>query len=269
MDRFVDRADAGRRLGMRLAADPTGKGATDGSPVVAADPRGKGAGPGADAAAGARPGAPTPGAGARPRAPTPGAAAPDPVVLGLPRGGVPVAAEVAQVLGAPLDVLVVRKVGVPWQPEVAMGAVGEEGATVRNPEVVRAARVDEEAVRAGERRERAEVERRALLFRGGRPPVPLTGRTALIVDDGIATGATVRAACAIARARGAARVVVAVPVAAPDALAALRAGPEPEADAVVSLAAPDDFMAVGMHYLDFRQTSDEEVIRILAAETGG
>ena len=242
MDRFVDRADAGHRLGARLAADPAWNGAR---PV------------------------PSAGAGAGPAAPRPGAATPQPVVLGLPRGGVPVAAEVARVLGAPLDVLVVRKVGVPWQPEVAMGAVGEEGATVRNPDVVRVAAVDEETVRAGERRERAEVERRALLFRGGRPPVPLAGRTALIVDDGIATGATVRAACAIARARGAARVVVAVPVAAPDALAALRAGPDPDADAVVSLAAPDDFMAVGMHYLDFRQTSDEEVIRILAAETGG
>jgi len=190
---------------------------------------------------------------------------PDPVVLGLPRGGVPVAAEVARALGAPLDVLVVRKVGVPWQEEVAMGAVGEEGAAVRNPDVVRAAGVDEQTLRAAERRERAEVERRARLFRGGRAPEPLDGRTALIVDDGIATGATVRAACAIARARGAARVVVAVPVAAPTALEELRSGPDPDADEVVCLEAPDGFMAVGMHYVDFRQTSDEEVVRILTA----
>ena len=190
---------------------------------------------------------------------------PDPVVLGLPRGGVPVAAEVARALGAPLDVLVVRKVGVPWQPELAMGAVGEEGAAVRNPDVVRAAGVDEQTLRAAERRERAEVERRARLFRGGRAPEPLDGRTALIVDDGIATGATVRAACAIARARGAARVVVAVPVAAPTALEELRSGPDPDADEVVCLEAPDGFMAVGMHYVDFRQTSDEEVVRILTA----
>jgi len=190
---------------------------------------------------------------------------PDPVVLGLPRGGVPVAAEVAWALAAPLDVLVVRKVGVPWQEEVAMGAVGEEGAAVRNPDVVRAAGVDEQTLRAAERRERAEVERRARLFRGGRAPEPLDGRTALIVDDGIATGATVRAACAIARARGAARVVVAVPVAAPTVLDELRSRPDPDADEVVCLEAPDGFMAVGMHYVDFRQTSDEEVVRILNA----
>ncbi|MFJ4166601.1 phosphoribosyltransferase [Microbacterium sp. NPDC089698] len=189
----------------------------------------------------------------------------DAVVLGLPRGGVPVAAEVARALGAPLDVLVVRKVGVPWQPELAMGAVGEEGAAVRNPDVVRASGIDERTLRTAERRERAEVERRAGLFRGGRPPEPLAGRTALIVDDGIATGATVRAACAIARARGAARVVVAVPVAPPEALEALRAGPDPEADEVVCLEAPEDFMAVGMQYVDFRQTPDEEVVRLLAA----
>lgn len=191
-------------------------------------------------------------------------AARDPVVLGLPRGGVPVAAEVARTLGAPLDVLVVRKVGVLWQPEVAMGAVGEEGAAVRNADVVRAAGVDEQTLRAAERRERAEVERRAALFRSGRAPEPLAGRTALIVDDGITTGATVRAACAIARARGAARVVVAVPVAPPEVLADLRAGPDPDADEVVCLEAPAGFMAVGMHYVDFRQTPDEEVIRLLA-----
>ncbi|MBS1696787.1 MAG: phosphoribosyltransferase [Actinobacteria bacterium] len=190
----------------------------------------------------------------------------DPVVFGLPRGGVPVADEVARALAAPLDVLVVRKVGVPWQSELALGAVGEEGAVVRNDDVVRITGVDEETLRAGEHRERAEVEHRALRFRGGRPPAVLAGRTAVIVDDGIATGATMRAACAIARARGAARVLVAVPVAAPDAVAALRAGPDPAADAVVCLEAPDDFMAVGMHYVDFRQTSDEEVVQILAAE---
>jgi len=146
-----------------------------------------------------------------------------------------------------------------------MGAVGEEGAAVRNPDVVRAAGVDEQTLRAAERRERAEVERRARLFRGGRAPEPLDGRTALIVDDGIATGATVRAACAIARARGAGRVVVAVPVAAPTVLEELRSGPDPDADEVFCLEAPDGFMAVGMHYVDFRQTSDEEVVRILTA----
>lgn len=192
----------------------------------------------------------------------------DPVVVGLPRGGVPVAAEVARALDAPLDVLIVRKVGVPRQPELAMGAVGEEGAVVRNLDVMRAAGVDEQTLRAAERRERTEVERRAELFRGARPPEPLAGRTAVIVDDGIATGATVRAACAIARARGAAKIAVAVPVAPPEVLAELRAGAHPDADEVVCLEAPDDFMAVGMHYVDFRQTADEEVIRILAHDSG-
>ncbi|MDQ4215497.1 phosphoribosyltransferase [Microbacterium capsulatum] len=187
----------------------------------------------------------------------------DPVVLGLPRGGVPVAAEVARALGAPLDVLVVRKVGVPWQEEVAMAAVGEEGASVRNPDVVRAARVDAQTLRAAERKQRIEVERRAQLFRGERPPVPLAGRTALIVDDGIATGATMRTACRIARARGAAWILVAVPVAPPEALEELVGGAHPDADDILCLSAPAGFMAVGMHYVDFRQTSDEEVIRLL------
>ncbi|MGN8027489.1 phosphoribosyltransferase [Microbacterium sp. 22242] len=197
------------------------------------------------------------------------AAAPvDPIVLGLPRGGVPVAAEVARALGAPLDVLVVRKVGVPWHEEVAMGAVGEEGAAVRNEDVVRSARMDEEKLRAAERRERTEVERRAELFRAGRPPEPLSGRTAVIVDDGIATGATMRAACQIARARGAARVVVAVPVSPPEVLAELVGGADPAAADVLCLEAPAGFMAVGMHYVDFRQTSDEEVVRLLAHDSG-
>ncbi|GAT74202.1 phosphoribosyltransferase [Microbacterium hydrocarbonoxydans] len=185
---------------------------------------------------------------------------PTPVVLGLPRGGVPVAAEIAHALDAPLDVLVVRKLGVPWHREVAMGAVGEDGATVLNTEVTAAARVTLDDVEAAEQRERAEVEQRVLRFREGRPPVPLTGRTAVIVDDGIATGATMRAACSIARARGAASVVVAVPVAAPDALSALD-----EADDVICLRAPEDFMAVGMHYLDFRQVDDSEVVELLRA----
>ncbi len=183
-----------------------------------------------------------------------------PVVLGLPRGGVPVAAEIARVLDAPLDVLVVRKLGVPWHREVAMGAVGEDGATVLNTEVTAAARVTLDDVEAAQQRERAEVDQRVLRFREGRPPVPLTGRTAVIVDDGIATGATVRAACSIARARGAASVVVAVPVAAPDALSMLD-----EADEVVCLRAPEDFLAVGMHYLDFRQVEDDEVVELLRA----
>ena len=186
----------------------------------------------------------------------------DAVVLGLPRGGVPVAAEVARGLNAPLDVIVVRKVGAPGHPELAMAAVGEEGAVVRNPDVIMAVGVGEEELAAVERRSRDEVESRLRALRPGRSPEPIAGRGAIIVDDGIATGATMRAACAVVRARGASRVIVAVPVAAPDALAGLD-----DADEIVCLCAPSDFMAVGMHYIDFRQTTDDEVSRLLADDT--
>ena len=137
------------------------------------------------------------------------------VVLGLPRGGVPVAFEVAAALGAPLDVIVVRKLGVPFQPELGMGAIGEDGARIINDEIVRLAGVTDRQLAEVESRERAELERRALRFRGDRPRVPLEGRIAVVVDDGIATGSTARAACQVARAHGAARVVLAVPVAPP------------------------------------------------------
>ncbi|MEV7632321.1 phosphoribosyltransferase family protein [Microbacterium sp. NPDC089318] len=197
----------------------------------------------------------------RERLDTPAGSMGEIVVLGLPRGGVPVAVEVARALRAPLDVLIVRKVGVPWHPELAMAAVGEEGAVVRNDEVITASGVTRSQLEAAEARERAEVERRAQLFRDGGDPVPLAGRTALIIDDGIATGASMRAACAIARARQASRIIVATPVAAPDAVAALR----PETDDVVCLSTPEDFMAVGMHYVDFRQTPDAEVQRLMTA----
>lgn len=185
----------------------------------------------------------------------------DPVILGLPRGGVPVAAEIARALGAPLDVLVVRKLGVPWQPEVAMGAVGEGGAMVRNENVMSAARVGDHEFEQAARRERAEVGQRVARFREGRPAVELPGRTAVVVDDGVATGATARAACDIARARGAAAVLLAVPVAAPDAVSSLADA----ADEIVCLDAPAGFMAVGMHYLDFRQVDDGEVVELLRA----
>lgn len=184
----------------------------------------------------------------------------DAVVLGLPRGGVPVAAEVARALDAPMDVLIVRKVGVPWHPELAMAAVGEEGAVVRNDDVIATAGVTRAELAAGERRERAEVEQRAARFRGGRAPESLAGRTALIVDDGIATGASMRAACAIARARQAELIVVAAPVAPADVVEALAS----EADEIVCLSVPPDFMAVGMHYIDFRQTSDAEVVDLMS-----
>ena len=183
----------------------------------------------------------------------------DVVVLGLPRGGVPVAAEVARALDAPLDVIVVRKLGVPFQPELAMGAVGEDGVLVVNERVRGRLRISEVEFAEVEQRERAEVQRRALRFRGDRPRLALDGRTALLVDDGIATGSTARAACRVARAHGAARVVLAVPVCSPGSASALRGG----ADEFVCLEAPRWFSAVGQFYTDFRPTSDDEVAALL------
>ncbi|MGY1636193.1 phosphoribosyltransferase family protein [Geodermatophilus sp. SYSU D00742] len=185
----------------------------------------------------------------------------DVVVLGLPRGGVPVAFEVARALGAPLDVVVVRKLGVPTQPELAMGAVGEGGVTVVDQRVVAMAGVGPDDVARAEERERAELARRARRFRGDRPPVPLAGRTAVVVDDGIATGSTARAAGAVVRAQGAGRVVLASPVCARESARAL-AG---EFDEVVCLEVPHRFAAVGRFYDDFRPTPDEEVVALLEA----
>ncbi|MFO7592355.1 MAG: phosphoribosyltransferase family protein [Acidimicrobiia bacterium] len=187
-------------------------------------------------------------------------AGPDVVVLGLPRGGVPVAAEVADALGAPLDVIVVRKLGVPSQPELGMGAIGEDGVRVLDLEMVRRAGVTPSAVEVVEHRERAELERRVQRFRGDRPPVPIEGRTAIIVDDGVATGGTARAAVQVARAHGAARVVLAVPVAAPEAVRDL-AG---VADDVIALETPEFMRAIGYWYDDFTQTSDEDVVALLS-----
>ncbi len=186
------------------------------------------------------------------------------VVLGLPRGGVPVASEVAAALDVPLDVILVRKLGVPYQPELAMGAIGEDGVRIINEEVVRRADVSVPEFEAVESRERLELARRAARFRGSRHRVALTGRTALVVDDGIATGSTVRAACEVARAHGATRVIVAAPVAPPGAVEHLR----PAADEIVVLSSPPSFRAIGQFYDDFTQTSDAEVIRLLEqAET--
>jgi putative phosphoribosyl transferase len=191
----------------------------------------------------------------------------DVVVLALPRGGVPVAAEVARALGAPLDVIVVRKPGVPVQPELGMGAIGEGDVRIINPEVVAITHVTDAEIAAVERRERAELDRRARRFRGDRPRTPLAGRTAIIIDDGIATGSTARAACQVARAQGAARVVLAVPVAPPSACTALAA----DADEVICLETPGHFLAIGEWYQDFSQTSDREVVSLLqraAADRG-
>ena len=183
----------------------------------------------------------------------------DAVVVALPRGGVPVAAEVARELRAPLDVIVVRKLGVPFQPECGFGAIGEGGATVIDDDVVRQARLTQQAIVGVEARERARLDRRVAQLRGGRPPVPLAGRIAVVVDDGIATGSTARAACLVARARGASRVIVAVPVGAAEAIASLRH----DADEVVCLHSPAPFVAIGDWYQDFSQVADAEVTGLL------
>jgi putative phosphoribosyl transferase len=181
----------------------------------------------------------------------------DLVVVGLPRGGVPVAFEVARALGAPLDVIVVRKLGAPFQPELAMGAVGEGGVRVIHDETVRL--VTEKKLAEVERRERSEVERRAKRFRGDKAPVPLAGHTVVIVDDGIATGSTARAACQAARTQGATRVLLAAPV----GPVGLQERMRPDADQVICLYTPADFFAIGQFYVDFGQITDEQVTDLL------
>jgi putative phosphoribosyl transferase len=183
----------------------------------------------------------------------------DVVVLGLPRGGVPVAAEVARALAAPLDVIVVRKLGVPYQPELAMGAIGEEDVRLVDKHTMAMAGVSERQLAVVEQRERAELDRRARLFRGTRDRIPLQGKCAVIVDDGIATGSTARAAAQVARALGARRVVVATPVAPPEVYERLRR----DADEVVVVETPEPFYAIGQFYRDFTQTSDDEVTALL------
>jgi putative phosphoribosyl transferase len=210
---FVDRADAGRRLGQRLHH-------LQGSDVV---------------------------------------------VLGLPRGGVRVAAEVAAALDAPLDVIVVRKLGVPSQPELAMGAIGEGGVRILLPEVIRSAGVTPEALAAVERQECTELQRRAHRFRGDRARVPLAGRSAVVVDDGIATGSTARAACAVVRAQGAARVILAVPLAPLDWARRMHDA----ADELIALVTPRMLWAIGGWYLDFSQDTDEDVVACLRSATAG
>ena len=180
------------------------------------------------------------------------------VVLGLPRGGVPVAAEVAAQLGAPLDVIVVRKLGVPLQPEVAMGAVGEDGSRYLDQELVDRLGISEVQIEDVERREREILASRVALFRAGADRIDVSRRTALIVDDGIATGATSTVACRIARGLGAARVVLAAPVGGTDAGRRVHG-----ADDVVCLLQPLGFQAVGAYYRDFGQTSDAEVVALL------
>jgi putative phosphoribosyl transferase len=183
----------------------------------------------------------------------------DVIVLGLPRGGVPVAYEVAKRLRAPLDVFIVRKLGVPGFEELAAGAIASGGVRVLNEDVMRAIPHADEAIDAVTARETAELERREQIYREGRPPPELRNRIAILVDDGLATGASMRAAVKALRQSGAAKIVVAVPVGPPDTCREL----EEEADETICLSTPEFFQAVGQYYEDFSQTSDEDVRELL------
>lgn len=185
----------------------------------------------------------------------------DVLVLALPRGGVPVAYEVARALDAPLDIFVVRKLGLPGHEEFAIGAVATGGVRVLNDELVRSLGVDPRDLESLTRRERAELERRERAYRGDRPPPDVRGRTVILVDDGLATGSTMRAAIEALRAEGPAQIVVAVPTAAAETCEELSG----LVDDVVCASTPEPFLAVGLWYDDFSQTTDEEVRELLAA----
>jgi predicted phosphoribosyltransferase len=188
----------------------------------------------------------------------------DLIVLALPRGGVPVAAEVARALHAPLDIIVVRKLGVPGHEELAMGALASGGARVMNEDVLRTLRLAPEAIERVAQRELVELTRRERVFRGERPPLSVHGHEVILIDDGLATGATMRAAVAALRELAPARIIVAVPTGSAEACALLRE----EADEVRCLHAPPDFYAVGASYEDFPQNTDEEVRELLSAPAG-
>lgn len=183
----------------------------------------------------------------------------EPLVLGLPRGGVPVAAEVHRALGGDFDILLVRKLGVPWHPELAMGALGEGGVRVLNDDVIRRLGVRPDQLAEVERAEQAELARRVHALRGDRDPLPMTGRTVIVVDDGMATGATMVAACRVVRSHAPARLVVAVPIASVEAHAWVSG----EADEVVCPWVPVELGGVGGAYIDFHQLDDSEVTTLL------
>ncbi|MGH7604722.1 MAG: phosphoribosyltransferase [Gemmatimonadaceae bacterium] len=184
---------------------------------------------------------------------------PDVIVLALPRGGVPVGFEVAQALGAPLDVFVVRKLGLPWQEELAIGALASGGVRVLDLDLIRVAGITENDLERITRAEQSELERRELLYRDDKPFPDLTGKTVILVDDGLATGSTMKAAVAALRQEGPARVVVAVPVATPETCDSFRE----VADEIVCAVTPEPFRAVGLWYDDFSQVTDGEVHRLL------
>jgi putative phosphoribosyl transferase len=181
------------------------------------------------------------------------------IVFGLPRGGLPVAYEVAKAIEAPLDVFIVRKIGVPWHPELAMGAIASGGTVVSNPEVLRSLRIDDATFERVVENERRELERREIAYRGNNPQPAVNGATCIVVDDGIATGASMMAAVMALRDRKPKRIVVATPIAAPTVHMQF-AG---KADDVVCVFTPPEFTAVGLWYEDFEQTEDEEVTRLL------
>lgn len=189
---------------------------------------------------------------------------PDPVVLALPRGGVPVAAEVARVVEAPLDLVMVRKIGVPWQPELAAAAVidGKDAQIVVNDEVCTEAHISRNEIEEMAKEELEEIERRSKLYLRDRPRVPIGGRSVIIVDDGIATGTTMRAVIKALRLKQPKSILLAVPVAPKEAIAALRGA----VDDIICLETPAPFWGIGLHYADFHQVPDEEVIRILEAQ---